>query len=115
MPNQRSKYKSKLSIWIPSFLKERADKHCKEQGIFITEYIAALIQNDLILNQDTLRQPAKKNLMTVAEASNYLDVHPNTIRNYVKAKMIPVHKLSNRIYRFKKEDLDRFLSAKLKS
>ncbi len=51
------------------------------------------------------------NWLTTAEAASYLRVHPETLRNWARKREIPAAKLGNRGgFRFKREDLDRFLA-----
>jgi excisionase family DNA binding protein len=48
--------------------------------------------------------------MTTGEAAAYLRVHPETLRNWARKQAIPAAKLGNRGgFRFKRDDLDRFL------
>jgi len=47
------------------------------------------------------------------EASAYLQVHVETLRNWARKGVIPAAKLGNRGgFRFNREDLDRFLEAR---
>jgi excisionase family DNA binding protein len=47
------------------------------------------------------------------EAAAYLRVHPETLRNWARKGMIPAAKLGNRGgFRFKREDLDRFVEGR---
>jgi excisionase family DNA binding protein len=48
------------------------------------------------------------------EAAKYLGVHEETIRRWAREGTIPAAKLGNRGgFRFKREDLDRFLERRL--
>ena len=52
--------------------------------------------------------------LTTEEAAAYLKVHPETMRNWARKGVIPAAKLGNRGgFRFKREDLDRFLEQRL--
>ena len=47
------------------------------------------------------------------EAARYLGVHEETMRRWAREKVIPAAKLGNRGgFRFKREDLDRFLERR---
>ena len=47
------------------------------------------------------------------EAAKYLGVHIETVRRWAREGVIPAAKLGNRGgFRFKREDLDRFLEAR---
>jgi excisionase family DNA binding protein len=51
--------------------------------------------------------------LTTQEAARYLQVHPETVRFWARAKAIPAAKLGNRGgFRFRREDLDRFLTQR---
>ena len=51
--------------------------------------------------------------LTTDEAAHYLQVHPETIRRWAREGTIPAAKLGNRGgFRFRREDLDRFLEAR---
>jgi excisionase family DNA binding protein len=51
--------------------------------------------------------------LTTEEAVQYLKVHPETLRNWVRKGAIPAAKLGNRGgYRFRRDDLDRFLDTR---
>ena len=50
---------------------------------------------------------------TSQEAAEYLQVHQETVRNWARKGVIPVAKLGNRGgFRFRREDLDRFLESR---
>lgn len=50
------------------------------------------------------------------EAAKYLGVHEETIRRWAREGAIPAAKLGNRGgFRFKREDLDRFLESRRQS
>ena len=52
----------------------------------------------------------KQDWLTTDEAAEYLQVHVETMRRWVRTKVIPAAKLGNRGgFRFKREDLDCFL------
>ncbi|MDP2212123.1 MAG: helix-turn-helix domain-containing protein [Candidatus Aquicultor sp.] len=46
--------------------------------------------------------------LSLSEAAEYLGFSEVTLRRWIKAKKIPTYKIG-RAYRFKKEDLDRFI------
>jgi excisionase family DNA binding protein len=47
------------------------------------------------------------------EAARYLGVHVETMRNWARKGVIPAAKLGNRGgFRFRREDLDRFLESR---
>ena len=51
--------------------------------------------------------------LTTEEAAAYLKVHPETMRNWARKGVIPAAKLGNRGgFRFRREDLDRFLEGR---
>ncbi len=51
--------------------------------------------------------------LRTAEAARYLDVHEETMRRWAREGAIPAAKLGNRGgFRFKREDLDRFLERR---
>lgn len=51
--------------------------------------------------------------LTTEEAAEYLNVHRETLRGWARKKEIPAAKLGNRGgFRFKREDLDRFLESR---
>ena len=51
--------------------------------------------------------------LTSEEAAEYLQVHVNTVRRWAREGAIPAAKLGNRGgFRFRREDLDRFLDAR---
>lgn len=49
--------------------------------------------------------------MTIKEAAQYLKVHPETIRRYVKQGKLTAYK-GEKIIRFKREDLDKQIPKK---
>lgn len=52
--------------------------------------------------------------LTTAEAAQYLHVHPETVRRWAREGVIPAAKLGNRGgFRFRREDLDRFLQTRV--
>jgi len=56
---------------------------------------------------------ADSNWLTTEEAARYLKVNVGTLRRWAREGVIPVAKLGNRGgFRFKREDLDRFLEAR---
>ena len=51
-------------------------------------------------------------LLTTAQAAEMLGVHPNTIRNWSDAAMLPTYRIGpRRDRRFKRDDLERFLAG----
>jgi excisionase family DNA binding protein len=51
--------------------------------------------------------------LTTEEAAAYMNVHRETLRGWARKKVIPAAKLGNRGgFRFKREDLDRFLESR---
>lgn len=57
------------------------------------------------------RTHAQSQLLTTAQAAAVLGVHPNTIRNWSDAGMIPTYRIGpRRDRRFKRDDLNHFLS-----
>ncbi len=57
---------------------------------------------------------AKHTWLTTEEGAAYLCVHPETLRNWTRKGMIPAAKLGNRGgFRFRRQDLDRFLEKRL--
>ncbi len=50
--------------------------------------------------------------LTIKEAADYLKVHPETIRRWVKEGKLPAYK-GPKIVRFKKEDLDNVLALQV--
>jgi excisionase family DNA binding protein len=51
--------------------------------------------------------------LTTQEAAAYLRVHPVTLRNWARKRLIPAAKLGNRGgFRFRRKDLDRFLERR---
>jgi excisionase family DNA binding protein len=51
--------------------------------------------------------------LTTDEAAEYLQVHVNTVRRWAREGAIPAAKLGNRGgFRFRREDLDRFLESR---
>ena len=51
--------------------------------------------------------------LTTEEAADYLQVHVNTLRRWAREGVIPAAKLGNRGgFRFRREDLDRFLESR---
>jgi excisionase family DNA binding protein len=50
-------------------------------------------------------------LLTTAQAAATLGVHPNTIRNWADSSILPSYRIGpRRDRRFKRDDLDRFLT-----
>ena len=47
--------------------------------------------------------------MTVKEVAAYMEVHPNTVRNWCKLGEITFKKLGYRTIRISKEDIDTFI------
>lgn len=50
--------------------------------------------------------------LSTAKAAQHIGVSPNTLRRYVKDHGIPRYKLSARLVKFKRSDLDAFLEAR---
>ena len=51
--------------------------------------------------------------LTTETAAKYLQMHPETMRRWAREGVIPAAKLGNRGgFRFKREDLDRFLEGR---
>jgi len=51
--------------------------------------------------------------LTTEQAAAYLQVHPETMRRWARTKAVPAAKLGNRGgFRFRREDLDRFLETR---
>jgi len=58
----------------------------------------------------TSRVHAQAQLLTTAQAAVMLGVHPNTIRNWADATILPSYRIGpRRDRRFRREDLDTFL------
>lgn len=56
---------------------------------------------------------SETNWLRSPEAAAYLQVHIETLRNWARKGVIPAAKLGNRGgFRFKREDLDRFLERR---
>ena len=54
--------------------------------------------------------------LTTEEAARYLKVNVGTLRRWAREGVIPAAKLGNRGgFRFKREDLDRFLDSRRRS
>lgn len=49
--------------------------------------------------------------LTVKQAAEYMQVHPETIRKWAREGILPSYR-RRKIIRFKKEDLDRLLTKK---
>lgn len=58
-------------------------------------------------------EKADRELLRLSQAASYCEVHPNTIRNWVKSGMLPTQKVG-RESRFKKTDLDKLLGIDTK-
>jgi excisionase family DNA binding protein len=55
----------------------------------------------------------QRHWLTTVEAAAYLRVHPETVRNWARSRVIPSVKLGNRGgFRFRLDDLDRFLESR---
>jgi excisionase family DNA binding protein len=55
----------------------------------------------------------RRDWVTTEEAAEYLQVHVNTVRRWAREGAIPAAKLGNRGgFRFRREDLDRFLEGR---
>lgn len=54
-----------------------------------------------------------KPLMTAAEVAELLQVEEGTVKQWVKAKRIPVVRLSERLYRFRRSDIEAWLGDQL--
>ena len=50
-----------------------------------------------------------KEVMTTEEAAEYLGIHPETLRDKVRARIVPAAKVA-RQWRFRKVDLDDWLA-----
>jgi excisionase family DNA binding protein len=56
----------------------------------------------------------RRDWMTTEEAADFLQVHLDTLRRWARTGVIPAAKLGNRGgFRFRREDLDRFLEGRL--
>jgi excisionase family DNA binding protein len=56
----------------------------------------------------------RRDWMTTDEAADLLQVHLDTLRRWARTGVIPAAKLGNRGgFRFRREDLDRFLEGRL--
>jgi excisionase family DNA binding protein len=53
--------------------------------------------------------------LTVKEGADYLRVHPQTLRRWIKAGKVRVYRINRRIIRFRKEDLDSFIEREGRS
>jgi excisionase family DNA binding protein len=63
-----------------------------------------------------LPMPPVGDFQSVREAAAYRSVHEETIRRWAREGVISAAKLGNRGgFRFKREDLDRFLEGRLQS
>lgn len=57
--------------------------------------------------------PEKQDWLTTPEAAEYLQVHVETMRRWGRTGVIPAAKLGNRGgFRFRREDLERFLEGR---
>jgi excisionase family DNA binding protein len=57
--------------------------------------------------------PETSSWLTTEKAAQYMNVHRETLRGWARKKVIPAAKLGNRGgFRFKREDLDRFLESR---
>ena len=55
----------------------------------------------------------RRDWLTTGEAAEHLQVHLDTMRRWARTGMIPAAKLGNRGgFRFRREDLDRFLERR---
>lgn len=58
--------------------------------------------------------PSSSKMLTVAEVSQLLHVHPNTVRTWSDNGLLKAYRLGHRgDRRFKPEDIDRLLAGKL--
>lgn len=65
-------------------------------------------------NTHAIDRPPQFDWLTAAEAAAYLKVKPRTLLLWVRQGRIPAYALSGtrrRVWRFRKEDLDKFLLA----
>ena len=62
----------------------------------------------------TKRVPSEAGLMTTTEVAQLLNVHPNTVRHWTNAQLLPAYRIGpRRDRRFLRADVDAFLSASL--
>lgn len=52
-----------------------------------------------------------ENIVTIKQAAEQLNVHTNTIRNWIKAGKLPAYRLGVRLVRIRREDLINFSDA----
>jgi excisionase family DNA binding protein len=50
-------------------------------------------------------------LLTTSDAAEYLQIHPKTLKRWVRAGRIPASTPGGRFYRFRLEDLDAFVDS----
>jgi hypothetical protein len=60
-------------------------------------------------NKPQVNQPEKKYL-SILEASEYMGVHRNTIRNWIRFGILPAGRVGLRIIKVEKTDLDNLLT-----
>jgi len=53
----------------------------------------------------------EKDFFTVEEAADYIGVHPDTIRHYIRVKKLRAIRIGT-VYRIKKQDFDKFLEER---
>jgi excisionase family DNA binding protein len=54
---------------------------------------------------------SEKKYLSIAESAEYLGVHPNTIRNWIKLGTLKAGRVGLRTIRIQKSDLDQVLTA----
>ena len=60
----------------------------------------------------TKRVPSEAGLLTTTEVAQLLNVHPNTVRHWTNAQLLPAYRIGpRRDRRFLRADVDAFLRA----
>lgn len=55
--------------------------------------------------------PLFENLWTVTDTAEFLKVKEKTIYDWVHKRIIPVHKVNNHLLRFKRSEIERWLTS----
>ena len=50
-----------------------------------------------------------ENLLSIKEAAEYLQVSPNTVRNYIAKHGLKAQRVGPKLLKFRRADLDRFI------
>jgi excisionase family DNA binding protein len=63
---------------------------------------------------ETKRVLSEAGLLTTTEVARLLNVHPNTVRHWTDAQLLPAYRIGpRRDRRFRRADVDAFLGASL--